>query len=226
MGIGASALFAVLRRQPVLLGGIGAAIVLNWAAAMSFVPTLGRESNEARADVAFVREVAAKLPTGALVISTDPCIWNVLGRNAAQLHTVETEVRTEMRELVRQFPGGIYLHWDYWMNTQPEFAKVWRQLVLDTHATVIARSNAEAVEFAVFRLDTPYAREALGGHSKIEGPPIDVDAVAAEALSGPAKPSVDDRPQDTPSMTPKGATVPPDHPQGAPSTTPNGATVP
>jgi hypothetical protein len=202
------------------LGGIGAAIVLNWASAMSFVPTLGRESNEARADIDFAREVAARLPTGALVISTDPCIWNVLGRNAAQLYCVEAMLRTEMRELVRQYPGGIYLHWDYWMNTQPQFAKVWRQLVIDTRATVFARRNAEAVEFAVFRLDTPYAREALGGHSKIEGPPIDVDEVAAEALAGQTKPDINDRPPSAPSLTPKGATIPNDRPQSTPSTAP------
>jgi hypothetical protein len=142
------------------------------------------------------------------------------------LYTVENEVRTELRELVRQFPGGIYLHWDYWMNTQPEFAKVWRQLVLDTHATVFARRNAEAVKFAVFRLDTPYAREALGGHSKIEGPPINVDSVTAELLAGRTKPDVDDRPQDTPSVTPKGAAVPRDHPSSAPGISPESATVP
>jgi hypothetical protein len=208
MGIGLAALFAALRRWPVAGGGIGAVIVMNWLAAMNFVPTLSRESNEARADIAFVQEVAAKLPTGALVLSTDPCIWNVLGRNAAQFSVLEAQVRTDLRELVRQYPGGIYLHWDYWMNSQPEFAKAWRQLALDTHATVFARRNAEAVQFAVFRLDTPYAREAMGGHAKIEGPPIDVDQVAAEALSGPPKPNLPDRPPDAPNPVAGQPTVP------------------
>lgn len=182
MGIGAAALIAGLRRQPLALAGLGIVVVLNWISAMQFVPTLGRESNEARADVDFVREAAAKLPTGALVVSNDPCIWTMLGRNAAQLQNVESMVRTDMRELVRQYPGGIYLHWDYWVNCQPNFAEVWRQLVLDSHATVFIRRNAEATQLALFRLDTPYAREAMGGHSQIETPPVDLDDVAARAV--------------------------------------------
>jgi hypothetical protein len=188
MGIGASAVFAMGRRQPIVLGGLGALILMNWVAAMRFVPSLGRESNEARADIEFVREAAPKLPTGSLVISTDPCVWNLLGRNAAQLFSVEGMVRGDLRELVRQYPGGIYLYWDYWMNRDLDHARIWRQLILDAHATVFSRMNAEAAQFALFRLDTPYAREAMGGHAKIEGPPIDVDEVAAEALAGQSGP--------------------------------------
>jgi Dolichyl-phosphate-mannose-protein mannosyltransferase len=207
-GIGAAAMFTALRRQPLLLGGIGAVIIMNWVAAMQFVPTLGRESNEARADVDFVREVASKLPTGALIISTDPCVWNVLGRNAAQMFSVESMVRTEMREMVRQYPGGIYLYWDYWMNCEPSYAKVWRQLIIDTHATVVDRRNAEAVKFAVFRLDTPYARGVFGGHSKIELRSIDVDDVVAEVLSGQPNPDANQHAQLAPNIPPPGTAVP------------------
>jgi hypothetical protein len=184
MGIGASALWALLRRQPLFLGGLGAAIMLNWVATMHFVPTLGRESNEARADISFVREAAAMLPTGSLVMSTDPCIWNVLGRNAGQFYSLENLVRTEMREMVRQYPGGIYLHWDYWVNCENRFAKPWSQLVLDTHATVFFRRNAEAVKFVLFRLDTPYALETMGGHYKPPHTKIDVDDVLSAMHAG------------------------------------------
>ncbi len=188
MGIGAAASWAMLRRRPFLLGAVGAAIVMNWICAMHFVPTLGRESNQARADISFAREAAAMLPTGSLVISTDPCVWNMLGRNAAQFYSVENMVRTEMREMVRQYPGGIYLHWDYWVNCEDRFAKPWRQLILDTHAVPIVRRNAEAVKFALFRLDTPYALETMGGHYKPDRTRIDLDDVLSEAPAGPPGP--------------------------------------
>jgi hypothetical protein len=208
MGIGASMLIAILRRQPLVLGAVGVVIVLNWVAAMHFVSTLGRESNEARADVDFTREVAAKLPTGALIISTNPCIWNLLGRNASQLFNVENMVRNEMRELVRQYPGGIYLHWDYWANTEPNHAKRWRQLIVDTHAIVFARRNAEAVQFAVFRLDTPYACEVFGGHSKIGGPVFNVDDTAAEALAAPTTNRTGKPAAGAPNAARQGQTIP------------------
>jgi hypothetical protein len=206
MGIGASALFAPLRRQPLAWGGIGAVILMNWVTGLHFVPTLGRESNEARADVDFAREAAPKLPTGTLVISTDPCIWNLLGRNSTQLFSIENVVRTDLRELCRQYPGGIYLHWDYWMNTEPEHANVWRQLVLDTHATVFARHNAEAVKLALFRLDTPYALEKMGGQSKNERAGVDLDSVVAETLAEKPTP-VEPPPPPPPPPTEPVATV-------------------
>ncbi len=208
-GIGAAALFALLRRQPPVLGLFGAALVMNWVSTMHYVPTRGRESNQARADIEFVREAAARLPTGALIISTDPCVWNMLGRNAAQFDDMENEVRTDLNQLVNQYPGGIYLHWDYWVNCESRFADPWRQLVLDTHATVVIRKNAEAVQFALFRLDTAYARSAMGGQGKIQGgPPIDVDKVAADALAPQPPPkAVSTEPKAT--AAPTGGSTPP-----------------
>ncbi len=181
VGIGAAALIALLRRRPVVLTILSVVALMNWAYTMRFVPTLGRESNEARADIDFCREVAPMLPHGSLVISTDPCIWNILGRNAAQMDSIQPMVRSELRELVRQYPGGIYLHWDYWMNTTPRFAEVWRSLIRDTHATVFFRRNAEASKFALFRLDTAYACDVFGGQYKPLGKPTDLDHVIAES---------------------------------------------
>ena len=194
LGIGAAAVAAALRRRPVVLAGLGVVAALNWIAALQFVPTLGRESNEARADVDFAREVAAKLPTGALVISPDPCLWEILGRNAAQLSNVEGMLRTTLRELAGQYPGGIYLHWDYWVSCQPDYAKVWRQLALDLHATLFAETRAEAIKLAVLRLDTPYALQTYGGRPPDTSGPIDVDEVAAEARRGTAASGSTDAP--------------------------------
>jgi Dolichyl-phosphate-mannose-protein mannosyltransferase len=207
MGVGASALFALLRRQPLLLGVLGAALAMNWVTTMHFVSTLGRESNEARADIDFAHEAATKLPRGSLVISNDPCIWNMLGRNAAQLHAVESLLRTQMREMARQYPGGIYLHWDYWVNIEDRLAQPWRQLVVDTRATVFTRWNAEAVKFALFRLDTPYACEAMGGQYRPDQTKIDLDKVAAEALIGRSGPG-EQKPVTIPTAPHKGTTTP------------------
>ena len=209
IGVGAAAAFGWLRRWPFAIGGLGAALALNWVSAMQFVPTPGREATEARADIDFARDAATKLPTGALVISPDPCVWNLLGKNASQMSTIENMVRHEMRELVRQYPGGIYLHWDYWVNShQPRMAEVWRRLVLDTRATVFLRGASEAYKFALFRLDTPYARETMGGAATIEVAQPDRDEVATEAVAGrpgPDAPPADSRP---PQTEPQGRTTP------------------
>ena len=186
MGIGASAVFALLRRRTFALVVVGVLVGLNWIYALRFVPTLGRESNEARADIAFVREAAAVLPFGSLVISTDPCIWNMVGKNAAQMDSIQERVRNDLTNLSVQYPGGIYLHWDYWMNTTPRFAEIWRNLIVDTQATVVIRRNAEAVKFGLFRLDTPHAFQVFGGQGEKQIRPFDLDRVIAEIPSASA----------------------------------------
>jgi hypothetical protein len=60
----------------------------------------------------------------------------------------------------------------------------------------------------MFRLDTPYARERIGGRAAIGGPVFDADEVAAEALSEPARPNGNDHPQVAPDLKPNEATVP------------------
>jgi hypothetical protein len=185
-GIGAAALFAGLRRWPVAQAAALLLVILNWMAGMHFVPTLGRESNEARADVDFARNTAAKLPDGSLIVSTDPCLWEMYGRNSSQLDLQEGMLHYHLRELAIQYPGGIYLHWDYWVTCNPQIAEVWSKLVLDTHATMFARGDGEAVKLALLRLDTPYALEKFGGETAPRKKIIDVDEVVATARAADA----------------------------------------
>lgn len=182
-GVGAAALHAALARFRPLIGGLAVAAALNWVATAHFVPGYGRESAEARDDITWVRDAAAVLPSGALVLSADPCVWNVLGCNAGQLATLETMVRTEMNELVRQYPGGVYMHWDYWVNAEPGLAAVWRQLVVDTRATIFRAGSSQDYRFALLRLDTEYARATFGGGAPA-GQRLDPVRIAADAANG------------------------------------------
>jgi hypothetical protein len=212
MGIGATALWGGLRRQPLLRGLAGAVVALNWIAAMHFVPTLGRETNQGRADLEFIREAAAQLPTGSLIVSADPCVWAVLGRNSSQLMHVEGMIRTDLHELVNQYPGGIYLHWDYWVNAQQNFVDVWRDLVLRSQATLIMRRNAEEAKMAIFRLDTPHALATMGKPLPLERQnkhlAVNLDTVLAELSAAEAHPGPDPAPDTPPAPPPAPAASP------------------
>ena len=154
MGIGLAAICGLLRRRPVLLYTLLACGAINWAAAMHYVPTLSREAVEAQADVNFVAKVAPTLPGGSLVISPDPCLWMLQGINASQFFTVEHMVRTEMRELANQYPGGVYLHWSFWHNAEPNIAHQTAKLIAETNATLLDRSQSHLHKDALFRIDT------------------------------------------------------------------------
>ena len=90
MGIGLAAVYGVLRRRPVFFYGLAAGGLVNWVAAMHYVPTLSREAVEAQADVNFIAEIAPTLPGGAIVLTPDPCIWMLQGINASQIFTLDS----------------------------------------------------------------------------------------------------------------------------------------
>jgi hypothetical protein len=182
MGIGLAALIGGRRRAPILLFGLAAAGLINWVAAMHYVPTLSREASEAVADERFVAKVSHTLPNGSLVISHDPCMWQLQGINASQFFTIDHMVHEEMRELACQYPGGIYVHWDYWHNAEPEMAADTAKLLVATNAIEVTRMQSEAYKFALFRIDTPEAFARFGGRLPVPNPrPADLDKALKQA---------------------------------------------
>jgi hypothetical protein len=192
MGIGLAALSAGLRRVPLLLFGLAAAGLLNWMSAMHYVPTLSREAAEAVADARFVAQVARTLPEGSLVISHDPSMWMLQGINATQYFIIERMVHEEMRELSNQYPGGVYVHWDFWNNAEPSRAEITAKLLAETNATEVARMPSQAYILALFRIDTPEAFARFGGRIPTSAHPANLDQALrrARAQLGPAAPAL------------------------------------
>ncbi len=188
MGIGLAATYGLLRRLPSLFGGLAACGLINWVAALHYVPTLSREAIEAVADVDFVAETARVLPEGSLVLSSDPCVWLLEGVNSSQFFTVDTMVRTNLAELVNQFPGGIYVHWGFWQNAEPGAAENVARLLAETGAQPIARAQSQAFKMGIFRIDTPAAYAHFGGQAPVVRPRTDLDirlGAARQHLAAP-----------------------------------------
>ena len=193
MGIGLTSVGGALRRFPVALYGLAAVLVVNWTSAMHFVPTLSREAAEALEDANFVARTAPTLPQGSLVLTPDPCMWLLEGVNATQFFTIEHMVHEEMRELMNQYPGGIYVHWSYWHNAEPSTADYTAKLLAETSAVTVVRFTTQAYKIALLRIDTPEAIARFGG--KVPESPThrietDIDATVAKARAtlGPASP--------------------------------------
>ncbi len=182
MGIGLAALVAQLQRVPVLFYGLAAGALINWIAVMHYVPTLSREAVEARADIDFVAEIAPTLPKGSLVISLDPCLWLLQGVNSSQFFVMERMIHHEMRELTNQYPGGIYIHWSFWHNAEPNLARETAAILAETNATLVRRMQSQSHKLAVYRIDTPESLARFGGNpGPSTRPDTDLDKVLARA---------------------------------------------
>lgn len=188
MGIGLSAVWGLLRRRPVVLYGVAACGLVNWVAAMHYVPTLSREAVEAQADVDFVAKVAPTLPGGSIVLTPDPCLWMLQGVNASQIFTLDNMVHNNMRDLANQYPGGIYLHWSFWHNAEPNIARESAKLIVETNAVLLDRTQSHLHKDALFRLDTPEGFARFGGTPP---PPLerdaDLDRMLAQARAAAAE---------------------------------------
>jgi len=185
MGIGLAGLYGGLRKLPLVAFGLGACGLINWTAAMHYVPTLTREAAEAVADMDFIAQTSRTLPEGSLVISQDPCMWMLQGINASQFFTIDHMVREEMRELANQYPGGVYVHWGFWNNAEPSLAESTARLLAETKAPEIARLQCQAYKLALFRIDTPEAFARFGGKQPgNQRRDTDLDSHLARARAG------------------------------------------
>ncbi len=165
MGIGIGALWTWGSARPAWFGIASGLIVLSWSRTLAFVPHRGREAFEAQQETQFVAQQAQSLPTGSLIISHVPSMWLIEGRNSAVWFTVENLAKTHLNELANQYPGGVYLHYGYWEHAEIERGDEAARIIVDFNAKEIARMPSHAMNFAIYRLDTPEGLVRFGGAS-------------------------------------------------------------
>jgi len=77
------------------------------------------EAWAARADVRFAQSFASEIPRNSYVLTHNPSMFHLLGINAGQMSLV-TSNPAYLRFLSQRYSGGLYLHWNFWCNTQDQ----------------------------------------------------------------------------------------------------------
>jgi hypothetical protein len=118
-GLGTAWLVRSFERTTV---SIAASLVLATAAvgqfAWVYLPVVRAETDSAwaaRADVDFARGFVPRLPRGAYVLTHNPGMFQVWGVNAGQMSFATAPGFLD--DLFKKSPGGVYLHWNFWCNT-------------------------------------------------------------------------------------------------------------
>ena len=137
---GADVRFSLMSHPPLaMLAGIGTARILRFFGVgahriagpvavalflfqfgwyLPWVRSVGEEAWAARADVAFARQFAQRLPANAIVLTHNPGMFHVWGISAAQLSIAAGEPAYVRETLSRRYAGGVYLHWSFWCNVR------------------------------------------------------------------------------------------------------------
>jgi Dolichyl-phosphate-mannose-protein mannosyltransferase len=137
---GADVRYSVATYPPIAaLAGLGAARLARWSERFTPYPAAGlliaaaavgqfawvylpvvRSATDsawaARADVEFAQSFVSRLPHDAYVLTHNPAMFHVWGVNAGQMSLATAPGGLDA--LGARFPGGVYLHWNYWCNTE------------------------------------------------------------------------------------------------------------
>jgi len=110
------------------------------------------EAWAARADVRFARDFASRLPMDSYVLTQNPGMFQVWGVSAGQMsRAVASPNYTAW--LVRQHPGGVYVHWNFWCNVQePSQPELCRRALALGRTALAAEYRERDQRFAFYRL--------------------------------------------------------------------------
>jgi hypothetical protein len=116
------------------------------------VRALGDGAWAARADVRFAKDFAAHVPAEAYVLTQNPGMFHLWGVSAGQMsRAVASPSYTSW--LIRQHPGGVYLHWNFWCNVQePAQPALCRAAMALAPSTLTDEHRERDQRFAFYRL--------------------------------------------------------------------------
>ncbi|MBF0145918.1 MAG: glycosyltransferase family 39 protein [Magnetococcales bacterium] len=89
---------------------------------LAFVPFLPRvravtsEAWAARADHQFAREMAATLPASTIILTHNPNMFHLWGKNAAQASIALEEPGHTLNYYFSRYRDGVYFHYNFWCN--------------------------------------------------------------------------------------------------------------
>jgi len=115
--------------------------------------SIGEEAWQARADHSFAAKAAELVPDDALILSHDPNMFLVWGKNAAQISSLTNDPR-RLEEYRQRFPGGVFFYYDFWCSVQDPVQQQFCVNVLKDFKTTLLNTFQERnVFFRLYRID-------------------------------------------------------------------------
>lgn len=172
---GADVRFSLMSYIPfAVLAGFGAAALSKWTTerfhqewimhalaalillcSISFLPYIKAETEEAwgaRADHSYAEIMAQRLPPNSLILTHNPNMFLLWGKNAAQASVV-TEDRGHINHLFNRYKGGIYFHYNFWCNVNdPSQQSFCKNILNEFKMRKIISFHEQNYEYALYKL--------------------------------------------------------------------------
>jgi hypothetical protein len=109
----------------------------------------------ARADVEFARSLVPVLRGNSYVLTQNPGMFQVWGISAGQTSLAVADP-ARLDALARQYPGSVYLHWNFWCNVQDPVQRGFCSRILELRAGDVIREQWKGNQrYALYRLKAP-----------------------------------------------------------------------
>ncbi len=127
--------------------------------------------------ICYAKEFAGLLPENSIVLTHNPNMFHLWGKNAAQISLATDEKSYVNQILFHQYKDGVYLHWNYWCNAADSLQKSFCENVLNDYEYELIKEYQENdYNYALYRLklkdqgEIPYQKAK---YPKLESPIFD-----------------------------------------------------
>jgi hypothetical protein len=137
------------------LQGLTVALAVQFLWYLPVVRTTDDGAWAARADVKFARSLVPDLRGSSYVLAHNPGMFQVWGVNAGQMYLAATNPGY-LDDLAARYPGGVYLHWNFWCNVEDKSQRDLCSKVLELRPGELVREYREQDQhYILYRLENP-----------------------------------------------------------------------
>jgi hypothetical protein len=109
-----------------------AAVILSFLRFVPQIRIIGEEACQARADHHYAQKMAEMLPDNSLVLTHNPNMFLLLGKNAAQASAAYYNPQ-KMNFFFDRYKGGVFFHYNFWCNVSDPVQQKFCTDILDKY---------------------------------------------------------------------------------------------
>jgi 4-amino-4-deoxy-L-arabinose transferase-like glycosyltransferase len=123
---------------------------------VSFLPYIRAEKQEAwgaRADHKYAEVMAANIPSHSIILTHNPTMFLLFKKNAVQ-GSIALHEKEYLKELARQYIGGVYFHFNFWCNVDDPSQQSFCKTILSTYKnTQLMTFREQNYKYALYKLE-------------------------------------------------------------------------
>ena len=141
-------------------------IAFSFLPFLPFVRAITQEAWGARADHRFAREMANVLPDDAVVLTHNPNMFLLWGKNAAQA-SLPTEQKDSFKRFFYRYRGGVYFHYNFWCNVPDKLQNSFCTNILERYdCTPVLSFEEQNYTYALYRVEKKKRTEKETGETR------------------------------------------------------------